>query len=238
MYADIINLPQYLREAAWEGPYMVTEWGATGHWEIARTDWGVPIENDSSTKAGFYLKRFDAAIRSDRNQCVGSYVFLWGQKQERTPTWYGMFLEGGEETATVDVLHYIWNGTWPANRSPQVAGAWLDGRTAYQNVHLKPGQTSVARMEASDPDHDALSYRWEVMEESKDLKWGGDFETKPRCLPDLISEANKSEIAMKAPAKPGAYRLFGYVYDGKGHAGHINIPFQVDGPVLPQTARQ
>src|ERR1017187_9515617 len=34
MYADIVNLPRYLRESGWSGPYMVTEWGATGHWEL------------------------------------------------------------------------------------------------------------------------------------------------------------------------------------------------------------
>jgi len=91
MYADIVNLPRYLRESDWNGPYMVTEWGATGHWEIPKTDWGAPIENDSTTKADFYQKRFEAVIQADQKQCVGSYVFLWGHKQERTPTWYGIY---------------------------------------------------------------------------------------------------------------------------------------------------
>jgi len=38
----------------------------------------------------------------DNKLCLGSYVFFWGQKQERTPTWYGMFLKSGEETAAID----------------------------------------------------------------------------------------------------------------------------------------
>ena len=42
MYADIINLPKYLREAHWDKPYIVTEWGATGHWECGQTAWGAP----------------------------------------------------------------------------------------------------------------------------------------------------------------------------------------------------
>jgi hypothetical protein len=235
MYAGLMDLPRYLREAGWEGPYLVTEWGATGHWEVGKTDWGAPLENDSTTKAEFYRKRFEAAIRRDQAHCLGSYVFLWGHKQERTPTWYGMFLESGEETAAVDVLHYLWKGAWPANRSPRLQGAWLDRKTAQENVHLKPGQTYAARVLATDPDRDPLTYAWEVMEESADLKEGGDFESTPRCLSALIQDPKQSEITLQAPAKPGAYRLFAYVFDGKGHAAHANIPFFVDGAAAGAT---
>ena len=230
MYLDIINLPRYLREAAWDKPYIVTEWGATGHWECGKTAWGAPIENDSTTKADLYKMRFEKVILSDRKLCLGSYVFLWGNKQERTPTWYGMFLGTGEETAPVDVMHYFWTGSWPANHCPRLAGAWLDGKTANQNVRLKPGQTYVAKVQASDPDQDPLTYFWDVMEESKEHKVGGDVESKPRQLSGLIEDPKRSEIALKSPTQPGAYRVYAYVFDGKGHAAHVNIPFYVDPP--------
>lgn len=230
MYCDIINLPKYLREAAWDKPYLVTEWGATGHWECGKTEWGAPIENDSTTKADLYKMRFEKVIRSDQKLCLGSYVFLWGNKQERTPTWYGMFLGTGEETAPVDVMHYLWTGAWPANRSPRLEGAWLDGKTANQNIRLKPGQTYVAKVQASDPDQDPLTYFWDVMEESTEHKTGGDAESKPRQLSGLIEDPKRSEIALKSPTQPGAYRIYAYVFDGKGHAAHANIPFYVDSP--------
>jgi hypothetical protein len=228
MYSDIINLPKYLREAAWDNPYIVTEWGATGHWECGKTAWGAPIENDSTTKADLYEKRFHAVIEPDQKLCLGSYVFLWGNKQERTPTWYGMFLSSGEETAPVDVMHHIWTGSWPANRCPRLEGTWLDGKTALQDVHLYSGQTYNAKVAASDSDQDALTYRWEVMHESTETKVGGDAESKPAPLPGLIADPAASNISLKAPDKPGAYRLFTYVFDGHGHAAHANIPFYVD----------
>ena len=107
LYAKILELPQQIKEFGWEGPYMVTEWGATGHWEVPKTSWGAPIEENSTLKAANYLKRYKAAIEADSLKCVGSYVFLWGQKQERTPTWYGVILEDGKETESVDVMHYL-----------------------------------------------------------------------------------------------------------------------------------
>jgi len=237
MYSDIINLPKYLRAASWDKPYLVTEWGATGHWECGKTAWGAPIENDSTTKADLYEKRFRAVIEPDQKFCLGSFVFLWGNKQERTPTWYGMFLSSGEETAPVDVMHYLWTGVWPTNRSPRLEGAWLDGKTASQNVRLHAGQTYAAKVAASDPDPDALTYRWEVMAESAETKVGGDAESKPAPVPGLIAAPGRSEIFLQAPNQAGAYRLFVYVFDGQGHAAHANIPFHVDDSAMnPQAA--
>ena len=238
MYCDIINLPKYLREAAWDKPYIVTEWGATGHWECGKTTWGAPIENDSTTKADLYEKRFRAVIEPDQKLCLGSYVFLWGNKQERTPTWYGMFLNSGEETEPVDVMHRIWTGNWPTNRSPRLAGVWLDGKTAPQNIRLHSGQTYAAKVAAVDPDHDLLTYRWEVMEESAETKVGGDAESKPAQVPNLIAAPQQNEISLHAPNKPGAYRLFAYVLDGQGHAAHANIPFLVENSGRPVTSEQ
>ncbi|HEX3718406.1 MAG TPA: hypothetical protein VH595_10605 [Verrucomicrobiae bacterium] len=228
MYADIVNLPGYLRKSGYDGAYIVTEWGATGHWEVPKSDWGAPIENDSTTKANAYMDRYQAVIAKDTAQCLGSYVFLWGQKQERTPTWYGMFLKSGEETASVDALHYLWNGHWPSNRSPELKGAWLDGKTAYQSVRLKAGHNYTAKIAAADPDADPLTFRWVVMSESNARTTGGDVESEPKNWPALIQQPDRDEITLNAPATPGAYRLFAYVFDGHGHAAHANIPFYVD----------
>jgi hypothetical protein len=227
MYAGIADLPRRMAESGWEGPYMVTEWGATGHWEVAQTPWGAPIENNSSVKADLYLERYRTAIASDTTQLIGSYVFLWGQKQERTPTWYGMFLPTGEATETVDVMHYLWNGEWPANRAPRLESATLDGRTAYDGIYLEAGRAYPARVVATDPDGDELTYLWEVREESRAATEGGDDEEEPRLITGVIDRPTAAEITLTAPREPGAYRLFVYVFDGRGSAGHANIPFHV-----------
>lgn len=227
MYGDIVNLKQKVTDSGWEGPYMVTEWGATGHWEVATTAWGAPIENNSTQKANFYQERYQQAILPNRDQCIGSYVFLWGQKQERTPTWYGMFMPDGEETASIDVMHYLWNDEWPANRSPQLDSFFVDSRIAQDNIYLVPGQDYNASLFAVDPDGDSLSYHYEIKPESTDLGDGGDHESVPKSLEGLIAENGQSDITFTAPAEEGAYRILVTVADGNNNMGHANIPFYV-----------
>jgi hypothetical protein len=124
-------------------------------------------------------------------------------------------------------MHYIWNGSWPENRSPRIKTLLLDSRTAHQDVTLKAGGTYGANVVASDPDGDPLEYRWEIMHESEAKEVGGDREHVPGILSGLIADANNGKVAVTAPGEAGAYRLFVYVHDGHGHAGHANIPFLV-----------
>ena len=226
MYGDLPDLPQLIREYDWEKAYMVTEWGATGHWEVPKTSWGAPIEENSSVKAANYLKRYTGGIEADSLLCVGSYVFLWGHKQERTPTWYGIFLENGNETESVDMMHFIWNDKWPLNRTPQIESFTLNGKTAYQNVDLEAGKEYTASIRIKDFENDSIHYLWEILPESVLLQVGGDDEMRPENLPFEIVEQKKAELTFIAPVS-GIYRLFIYADDGHKHSATANIPFRV-----------
>lgn len=228
LYGDIENLPEKLKAAAWTGPYIVTEWGPTGHWEVPSTAWGAPIEDDSTRKARLLLDRYQRFIAADQRQCLGSFVFLWGQKQERTPTWYGLFLDSGEATAGVDAMHYLWTGAWPGNQSPSITPIRIDGRDANASVRLVSGQSHVAKVDAADPDGDTLRYQWSVMHESAAITIGGDDEEVPDAVSTSITELADGSIRFEAPTKAGAYRLLVSVHDGRGHAAYANFPFAVE----------
>lgn len=226
MYGDLPNLPKLIREYGWEGAYMVTEWGATGHWEVPTTTWKAPIEENSTLKAANYLKRYKGGIEADSLQCIGSYVFLWGNKQERTPTWYGIYLEDGKETESVDVMHFVWNNKWPDNRTPQIVSYTINGKTAYENVTIESGKPFTASLKISDFENDAIKYSWEILPESVELSDGGDLEARPKSVAIDIVNQKDGELTFKAPTA-GVYRLFVYADDGNGHAATSNIPFMV-----------
>jgi len=227
VYGALALLPEFASGILSDTPFMITEWGPLGHWEVGATEWGAPIEQNSSDKARHYLTQYRKFISPHLGNGLGSYAFLWGQKQERTPTWYSMFTYSGETTETMDALQTVWTGAEPANRAPRVKSLLLHGRNAWQNVTLAPGESYIARLSASDPDGDELRYQWAVRKESQATAEGGDFEEAIEEIDGLIENATLRHIVMRAPDTPGAYRLFVEIYDGKGHAGYANLPFRV-----------
>ena len=226
-YAGLASLPSQLEKAGWTGPYLVTEWGPTGHWECMQTPWKASVEETSSEKAAVYRSRYEASVLKDTSRCMGSYVFLWGQKQERTPTWYGVFTEDGEESEVVDVMQYLWSGRWPENRAPKISYFSLNGQRANQNIYLNPDQKYDISSGIIDPEKDSVIYRYELLPESTDLKVGGDRESRPEPIRRKIEVLGSGEANLTAPKQPGAYRLYVYATDGHGNVATGNIPFMV-----------
>lgn len=228
IYGGLETLPQTLKDIGWTGAYAVTEWGPTGHWQIARTDWDVPIEQTSTEKATAYRDRYTAGVLGAPQQSLGSYAFLWGQKQETTPTWYGMFLESGEATEVVDSMQFLWTGEWPETRAPSIRSFIIDGKRAEESIYLDAGETYIAQLDAFHPHSEAFTVRWEFLPESTDIRAGGDPETRPTAVDGLIiSDDGKGRLEFKAPTEGGPYRLFAYVTNHFNKAATANVPFFV-----------
>jgi hypothetical protein len=227
VYGDAEALPQKLKSYGWKKPYLVGEFGPNGHWEVSKTKWGAAIEPSSMEKAIDYQKRYTTFLQ-DRASCLGSYVFVWGQKQERTPTWYGIFLESGEATQVLDLMTKAWSGNEPKNRAPEMSSFLLDGKGTKSNIMLKKMSQYTATVKATDIDGDSLTTRWEILAESTEQKDGGDAENKPETFKSLIRTQTEAQLSFDAPNKSGAYRLFVVIYDNKGKACTANIPFFVD----------
>lgn len=227
-YADLAQLPQQIAAFGWEGPYMVTEWGPTGHWECLKTSWNAPIEESSSEKAAVYKSRYAYSVEKDEQKCLGSYVFLWGQKQERTPTWYGLFTNTGEESEVVDVMQYLWTGAYPKNKAPHIYAVRLDGKKASNSIHLKANTQSEVTIDAVDPDNDQLTYHFEMLPEATKVGEGGDHEDRPQSIKFDLKKFEGNRWTINLPNNIGAYRLFVYVKDGHHNVATANIPFYLN----------
>lgn len=221
-YRGSPSLHDRLMKAGWKRPYIVSEYGPDGQWECPQTPWKAPIELTSTQKAEIYQQRY-RKIEPHRAECLGSYAFHWVAKQETTATWHGMTLASGETLGVSDTLCVAWTGKGLANRAPLITSLAF----RPQGDTFAPGEPRQAQVAAEDPDKDPLSIRWEILAESRDRKEGGDREKAPPDFSKFLEASTGPAAAFKAPAEPGAYRLFVYVLDGKGHAATGNLPFLV-----------
>lgn len=211
---------RYLKQGGTK-PYVITEFGPLGPWEVQKTPWGAPIEHSSTEKAEFYRKAYKAAVQDAPGLCLGSYVFLWGQKQEATATWFGMFLENGQRLEATDTMKELWTGKQASDKCPKITTLSISPADG-----LKPGQTIRANLVASDPEGKKLSVKWLLKSEAKVRLTAGQSEPKVQEYPDAVRSATTTHAEVTLPSQPGEYRLFAYVSDPAGGAAVTNIPLR------------
>ncbi|MBC7855048.1 MAG: hypothetical protein IAF94_16575 [Pirellulaceae bacterium] len=218
-YGSLPQAPQQLKDWKWERPYIVTEFGPLGYWEVDKTPWGAPRELTSSQKADVYLDGYLRGVAGSPDRCLGSYAFAWGHKQEGTGTWFGLLLPDGAQTAAVDSLTFAWTGRWPDNLAPGIRfiDTKADGREA------PPGCEIDAWAAAYDLDNDPLTIHWQILEEDKPANAG----KPPLAHPEAIIESRGQRVRFRTPETEGPYRLFVTVLDGQGHAATANVRFFV-----------
>ena len=229
-YGGVSTVAQRYRAAGGTKPYIVTEFGPRGPWEVGKTAWGAPIEATSTAKAKQYAEGYRKAIATEDGLCLGSYAFIWGHKQETTATWFGMLLPDGSRLAAVDTASEAWTGSPVKNRCPAIDSIGLE-----RTKGLKPGETVAAQVVVSDPGQDQLAFEWVLRQDAVVIGSGGDFQPAQAALAGAV-KGKGTEATLTVPAGGGAYRLFAYVRDGHGGAAVANVPFFVDAAVVPLAA--
>lgn len=226
-YGDIAKVTRLAREY-WPKPYVIAEWGPTGHWQVPKTEWGAPIEQTSTEKARVIFDRYEQIIQADRAHCLGSFVFYWAEKQETTHTWYGLFRDG-MKTESIDAMKYHWSGSWPENRAPAVIDAVIDGFLDKNGIYLRPNHSYSARAFCYDCEYDSLTFTWDIRPEVviPEGSYAGGMEKPALPIPGLIETGQGARIEFKTPSEEGAYRLFVQITDGENNAGYANVPFYV-----------
>ena len=224
-YGDIYTLPDTLKKYGWTKPFVIAEWGPDGYWEVPKTAWGAPYEQTGREKLNCYENKYKKAIES--SNCLGSYVFYWYHKQETTHTWFSMFDENERETPLPKLMKQLWIGKRDANLAPVVDSINIGKFVRYQDIKLKSGSQHNAKVTASDPDNDVLTYLWEIRPEAVYASYAGQGEKTPPVLQGLIQNQDKI-IRFSVPKKKGAYRLYVYVTDGNNQFSTANLPFLVE----------
>lgn len=225
-YGEIELVQRRLERVSWGRPYLVTEWGWDGHWEVLKTDWGAEIEPTSTVKAKQVRRRY-RRLGQAHEQCVGSYLFLWGNKQERTPTWFGLFAEDGRETEAVGAIQARWTGQAESAICPRIGPIHINGSLSWKSLAFEAGEEVRADFELERGVVDSDQVRWSIARESDDKGLGGDREMPSLFVPCDFQRLSLTEVEFRVPQEPGGHRLYLEVLGPENTIATANFPFFV-----------
>jgi hypothetical protein len=216
----------FMRLTHFKGPYLLSEWGADGYWEVGDTQWGAPIEPSSMQKRTAIKDTHSHFFSQQSDQCIGNYLFYWGQKQEMTSSWFSLFSANHEKTSSVDLMYELWSGRPPVNKAPVLDSLLIEGESQKGPRFFQIGIQVKASVKSFDPEGDSLRYHWEIFEEGGKLDpQRAGVELKPASVPGSRKQTLSNQLTLHLPSKKGPYRLFVFAYDGQGNFGTANVPF-------------
>ncbi len=227
-HIDVVGVNSYgggpsvgdrIAKAGFSRPYVVTEFGPPGQWECAKTGWGAPIELSSTAKEKSYRETYVQSVLGHPAACLGSYAFLWGNKQEATATWFGLLLPDKSRLGPTDVMQELWSGKAPTVRCPAIASLKVHGGPLFD-----PGATVGCDLKLRSP---GARVKWVLQAETTERGSGGSDEQVPKTYPEAIKSSNAHHASVKLPSRSGGFRVFAYVSDGQGRAATVNVPIYV-----------
>lgn len=207
------------RENGGKKPYVVTEFGPWGAEEGGKSSFGCPLEPTTSEKADWYAKVYRECIAADAGKhCLGSYAFTWGTKIEGTPTWFGLLLPDNSVLESAQALQECWGRVPVKNHAPKIE------KLSLSTDKPAAGDAIEAAANATDPEGDALTWTWTLVEENAHYGATGLGGATPKGFDEAIVEGQgTAKVKVQLPGG-GKYRLYAYCFDGKGNAAYANAP--------------
>lgn len=231
-YAGAVSVGERYAQLGGTKPFALTEFGPPGIWEIKKDEIGAFQELSSTAKAEFYRAAYSRTVAGQAGRCLGSYAFIWGQKQEVTATWFSLLLPDNSRLEAVDALSEQWTGKPFTNLCPRIESLSVTGaRGPMPSATGKPGTNVKLALKAIDPENEPLKVTWELFGDSEQYGTGGDAEAAPAPLSTLLIRSDATSAEVQLPADGGLYRIFATVRDNHGGAAIANIPLRVDAPV-------
>ncbi|MFJ4466184.1 discoidin domain-containing protein [Streptomyces sp. NPDC089424] len=213
--------------AAWEQggytkPYIVTETGPAGEWEVLDDANGVPLEPTDRAKADGYTRAWDC-ITGHRGVALGATMFHYGTEYDFGGIWFNLLPAGEKRLSYYAVKRAYGASTAGDNTPPVISEFGVEGDAG----RVQAGRDLVLTVRASDPDGDALSY--EV------LTNGNYVDQSKQLTPVPVTSLGGGRLKVTAPDRPGVWKIYVKATDGRGNVGVETRSIRVVPPAVDGT---
>ena len=200
-------------------PYVITESGPYGEWEVPNDVNGVPTEPTDVAKRDGYAASW-GTVTAHPGVVLGATEFHYGVENDFGGVWLNTTPSGWRRLAyaTIAALY----GHPLANTAPVISAMTVSSQTA-----VPAGGTFTVTAAATDPDGDPL--RWNLMFNDKYVT-GNTGLTHVR-----FTETAPGTFSVTAPQTLGVWKVYVYAYDGHGNVGIETRSFRVVPPPVAGT---
>ncbi|MCA2215898.1 discoidin domain-containing protein [Jidongwangia harbinensis] len=201
-------------------PYLLTEGGPDGEWEVPDDVNGVPAEPGDLAKRQGYTDSWNA-IRAHAGVALGATEFHYGLENDFGGVWLNA-TTGGWRRLGYHALREAYTGQVAANTPPEISAMTVGTPTA-----VPAGGTFTVEVAVRDPQDDLI--RYQLMASDKHV-------TGNRGLSHLrFAETGPGRFTVTAPEALGVWKIYVYAYDGHGNVGIEQRSFRVVPPAAPGT---
>ncbi|MFG2684089.1 discoidin domain-containing protein [Streptomyces sp. NPDC048392] len=213
--------------AAWEQggytkPYIVTESGPAGEWEVPDDANGVPKEPTDRAKAQGYTDAWNC-VTGHRGVALGATLFHYGTEYDFGGIWFNLLPAGQKRLSYYAVKRAYGGDTSRDNTPPVVAGFGVEGDAG----RVQAGKDLVLTVRATDPDGDRIAY--EVLSNSNYI------DQSKHLTPMPVTDLGGGRLKVTAPDRPGVWKLYVKATDGQGNVGVEALSARVVPPAVDGT---
>ncbi|MCX4549893.1 MULTISPECIES: discoidin domain-containing protein [unclassified Streptomyces] len=205
-YNAVCNVKSDWEQGGYDKPYIVTETGPAGEWEVPDDANGVPDEPTDVQKAAGYTKAWDC-VTGHRGVALGATMFHYGTEDDFGGVWFNL-VPDGQKRLSYYAVKKAYGGNTSGDNTPPVI---TDMTVADATSGVAAGSDVRISTRTTDPDGDRITYQ---------VLFSSNYIDQDKGLVPVGSTDNgDGTLTAKAPDKVGVYKVYVKATDGRGNVG-------------------
>ncbi len=219
-YANLCKVRQDWIDGGYDKPYIITEGGPAGEWEVPDDVNGIPDEPTDVQKADGYTRAW-GCVTGHAGVALGATLFHYGREHDFGGVWFNLVPDGLKRLSYYAVKK-AYTGSAGGNTPPVITNMAVSPASA-----APAGREFTVHADIRDPDGDPITSR---------IYLSGNYaDGDKRLVEARWRSTGNGTFAVTAPAKLGVWKVYIQAEDGRGNAGIETESVRVVAPPVSGT---